>query len=423
MDTTFGIDFGTTNSALAVYKGGKVEVIDIDEYSSNGKTMRSVLYFDEEGGIYVGQQAIAHYVNDGASGRFMQSTKTFLPSQSLEHTYVYGRRYEVSDLIAIILRRIKEKGEAYTGEKVERVVMGRPAVFSKDPERDALAQSRLEEAARRAGFKDVQFQFEPVAAALTFEQTIPAGEERKVLIGDFGGGTSDFTVIRLRGGISPKTERRSDVLSMGGVYVGGDAFDSQVMWEKVTKYFGRLVKYRTMTGDTMLDMPVSIMRTLCQWHLIPHLRDRKVREAIRQIKYSADDPEAVERLENLIADNYGFMLFQAIEKAKCELSSLEQSRIAFKERDLVIREEMTRSEFEEINLDNIAKLAKCIDETVASSGLSFAQVDSVFITGGTSHIPAIQRLFLDRFSPGKMNRMDAFTSVVHGLGASVPFLF
>lgn len=423
MDTTFGIDFGTTNSALSVYKGGKVEVIDIDEYSSSGKTMRSVLYFDEEGGIYVGQQAISHYVNDGAGGRFMQSIKTFLPSQSLEHTYVFGRRYEVSDLIAIILRKIKEKGETYTGEKVERVVMGRPAVFSNDPERDALAQSRLEEAARRAGFREIRFQFEPVAAALTFEETLSVGEGRNVLIGDFGGGTSDFTVIRLRGGMSSKTERRSDVLSMGGVYIGGDAFDSQVMWEKVTKYFGRYVKYRAMTGNTLLDMPISIMRTLCQWHLISHLRDQKVRETIRQIKYSADDPNAVERLENLITDNYGFMLFQAIEKAKCELSSLEHSRIAFRERDLVIREEMTRSDFEEINRENIHRLARCIDETIFASGISPAGIDSVFITGGTSHIPAIHRLFLERFSPEKMKRMDAFTSVVHGLGASVPFLF
>lgn len=423
MDTTFGIDFGTTNSALAVYQDEKVEVVDIDEYSSSGKTMRSVLYFDEEGEVYVGQQAIAHYVNDGASGRFMQSIKTFLPSQSLEHTYVYGRRYEVSDLIAIILRRIKEKGEAYTGSVVDRVVLGRPVVFSQDPERDALAQKRLEEAGHKAGFKEIRFQLEPVAAALTFEETLSPGEERVVLIGDFGGGTSDFTVIRLRGGLCTKSERRSDVLSLGGVYIGGDAFDSQIMWDKITKYFGRDVKYRTMNGDAWIEMPISIVRTLCQWHLIPRLRERKVRETIRQIKYMTGSKEPIENLENLIADNLGFMLFQAIEKAKCELSSREHSLIAFKERSLIIREEIVRDEFERINQDNVQKLATCIYDVVKSSGLVPEQINSVFITGGTSHIPCIQKLFVERFGREKMQHMDAFTSVVHGLGASVPFLF
>ncbi len=423
MKTTFGIDFGTTNSALSVNRGGKVEVINIDPYNATEKTMRTVLYFNEENEIFVGQEAIDQYVNDGAFGRFMQSIKAFLPNKTFESTNVYGKNYTIEDLVAIILKKIKATGEAYVGSEVDSVVLGRPVVFSEDTEKDALAQSRLERAAKKAGFKDIQFQFEPIAAALTFEETLMHGDEKNVFIGDFGGGTSDFTVIKLRGGNCSNVERKSDVLSLGGVYIGGDSFDSQIMWEKITKYFGRNVKYQVMGNDYWLNMPMTIIRTLCEWHLIPQLRERKTRELIRVIKGVADDKSAVENLENLISDNFGFMLFQAIEKAKCELSSLEHSQIFFKERDLVIKEEISRGEFENINTENVEKIVKCVDETISKAGLTLEQIDTVFITGGTSHIPCIQKLFIERFGREKMRQMDAFTSVVHGLGASASFLF
>lgn len=423
METTFGIDFGTTNSALSINRGGKVEVISIDPFNATGKTMRTVLYFNEENEIFVGQEAIDHYVNDGAFGRFMQSIKAFLPNKTFENTNVYGKNYTIEDLVAIILRKIKAIGENYAGDQIDSVVLGRPVVFSEDPEKDLLAQTRLEKAARKAGFKDIQFQYEPIAAALTFEETLAQGEEKNVFIGDFGGGTSDFTVIRLRGGNCSGVERKSDVLSLGGVYIGGDSFDSQVMWDKITKYFGREVRYRVMGNEDWMSMPLTIMRTLCEWHLIPQLRERKTRELIRVIKGVADDKHAVENLENLIADNFGFMLFQAIEKAKCELSSLEKSQIFFRERDLVINEDISRNEFEDINKENIAKIARCVDDVIAKAGMTTNDIDTVFITGGTSHIPCIQRLFIERFGRERMRQMDAFTSVVHGLGSSASFLF
>ena len=423
MDAIFGIDFGTTNSALSVNKGGKVEVISIDPFNAIGKTMRTVLYFNEENEIFVGQESIDQYVNDGAFGRFMQSIKAFLPNKTFESTNVYGKNYTIEDLVAIILKKIKVIGEDYVGHAVDNVVLGRPVVFSEDPEKDALAQLRLEKAAMKAGFKEIQFQYEPIAAALTFEETLTQGEEKNVFIGDFGGGTSDFTVIKLRGGNVANISRKSDVLSLGGVYIGGDSFDSRIMWEKITKYFGRDVKYQTMGKDDWLNMPRTIIHTLCQWHLIPQLRERKTRELIRTIKGVADDRQAVENLENLIADNFGFMLFQAIEKAKCELSSLEYSQIFFRERDLIINEAISRREFEEINKENMEKIALCVDDTIAKAGMRTNDIDTVFITGGTSHIPCIQKLFIERFGREKMRQMDAFTSVVHGLGASASFLF
>lgn len=420
MQIVFGIDFGTTNSALSIYRNEQVEIVNIDELNPNSSLMRSVLYFNEDNEIFAGHQAINNYVGEGAAGRFMQSIKTFLPNRSFESTEIFGKKYGIDDLVAIILRKIKARGEAYVGCQVDSVVLGRPVVFSEDPEKDALAERRLENAARKAGFRNIWFQLEPVAAALAFEESLPADTEKLVLIGDFGGGTSDFTVIRVKGGAFARADRRSDVLSLGGVYTAGDKFDSQIMWDKIAKYFGRGVKYKGMGKEELFDIPHSLIYTLCQWHRIPLLRARKTREQIRLIKHAATDRVAIENLEHLISDNYGFFLFQSIEKAKCELSQLERTTISFKERDLVITEEITRAEFESINAENLSRIANCIDEVIARSGITHSKIDTVFLTGGTSRIPMIRNLFVERFGSEKLENRDAFTSVVHGLGSSVP---
>jgi hypothetical chaperone protein len=420
LQIVFGIDFGTTNSALSIYRNGTVEVVAIDGSGHAGDLLRSVLYFNEENEIYAGQEAIRQYVSDGAAGRFMQSIKTFLPNTSFDSTEIFGKRYTIDDLVSIILRKIKARGEEHAGCPVESVVLGRPVVFSTDAAKDAVAEQRLEKAARKAGFKKVWFQYEPVAAALTFEESLQAGQEKIVFIGDFGGGTSDFSVIRVRGGAFNRSDRRSDVLSLGGVYVAGDKFDSQIMWDKVAHYFGRYARYKTLGKDEWVNVPKSIVYTLCQWHRIPLLRARATREHLRVIKGTADDRQAIENLENIISDNYGFFLFQAIEKAKCELSGQDHTHIRFTERDLNIDEGLGKGEFEALNADNFRQIADCIDEVVARSGLSPGQMDTVFLTGGTSRIPQIQTLFAERFGRDKLENRDAFTSVVHGLGSSVP---
>ena len=420
MQIVFGIDFGTTNSALSVYRNGTVEVIAVDGNGDAGELMRSVLYFSEENEIYAGHEAISQYVSDGAAGRFMQSIKTFLPNTSFDSTEIFGKRYMIDDLVAIILSKLKASGEAHVGCPVDSVVLGRPVVFSTDAAKDGVAEKRLEKAARKAGFKNIWFQYEPVAAALAFESTLQAGQERTVFIGDFGGGTSDFSVIRVKGGAFARSDRRSDVLSLGGVYVAGDKFDSQIMWDKVAHHFGRYARYKTMGKEEWVSIPKSIIYTLCQWHRIPLLRARKTRELIRVIKGTTDDRRALEHLENIISDNYGFFLFQAIEKAKCELSDREQALVSFTERDLCISEALGKGEFETLNTENFRQIADCIDGVVARSGLLPAQIDTVFLTGGTSRIPHIQTLFAERFGLDKLEKRDAFTSVVHGLGSSVP---
>ncbi len=421
MQIVFGIDFGTSNSALSVYRNGQVDMVSVDAASKTRSLMRSVLYFNEDNDIFTGAEAIRQYIEEGGCGRFMQSIKTFLPS-SFSGTEIYGRRYAIDDLIAIILRQLKKQGEKHVGAEVDSVVLGRPVLFSDDAARDKAAEKSLETAARKAGFKNIRFQYEPLAAAQAYQDTLPNGREKIVFIGDFGGGTSDFSVIRVTGGDTAKDDRQDAVLGLGGVYVAGDKFDSQIMWDKVAHHFGRNARYKAFASEQWTEVPVSLTHTLTQWHRIPLLRTRRNRELIRIIKRSTDTPQAIRNLENIIEDNYGFALFQAIEHAKCELSNAERTSIRFSETGLDLDEELTKQEFEDINRVNFSKIEKCLDEVLNQCGLRADQIDTVSLTGGTSRIPYIQRLFSDRFGAKKLENHNAFTSVAQGLGLSVPRL-
>ncbi len=423
MKTTLGLDFGTTNSALAIAQNGRVDIIAADNNNNRtGRTLRSVLFFEDDKEVFVGQEAITRYIEKGGEGRFLQSIKSFLPSTLFEYTMINGRKYELADLIAIILRRLKEEAEVSLDWEITDVVMGRPVVFSEDKKTDLLAESRLRRAAEIAGFKNIIFQPEPIAAGLTFERGMARHEEKLVLIGDFGGGTSDFSIIRLQGGRTVNPDREKDVLSLGGVHIAGDAFDSELMWEKVAKLFGKDVKFKTMTS-TWLGMPTLVTLKLRNWHLIPLLKTKQTLEYLAQLKLSADNSAAIDNLVNLIEDNYGFMLFQAIELAKIELSASDRSRIRFTDHLLRIDETVNRTEFENIVAENVMKIERCIDDTLFRAGLRADDIDLVFTTGGTSCVPCIKNLFIRRFGAGKMKQMDAFTSVAYGLGISASLFF
>ena len=421
MSIAFGLDFGTTNSVLAVSQNDRVEIVDIDLPSALKETLKSVLFFDEEGGVSVGQEAIDQYVSyGGAYGRFMQSIKAFLPNKSFIETYVFGKRYEIEDLIALILKAIKHRGELYVGHVVDTVVLGRPVVFSEDKELDLLAEERLRTAALRSGFTNVHFVYEPIAATLTYESQLAEGEKKLVLMGDFGGGTSDFAVMRLHGvRHDPKENRKDDILSTGGVYIAGDAFDSAIMWHKIVRHFGRGARIASTTPGQILDVPIWISQTLCQWHMISQLRDRKTLQIIRSLRgISDEDRKVVANLHTFIVENFGYMLFRAIEKAKRELSENESSVIEFSEKGIVISEEITREEFEVMAEDKFQKIAACVDDTLSRAGVFPEYIDTVLLTGGSSFIPKIRRIFSDKFGEKKLLPIDAFKSVAYGLGLS-----
>jgi hypothetical chaperone protein len=316
------------------------------------------------------------------------------------------------------------RSEAILNREVTDVVMGRPVLFSDDPRIDKLAGKRLLKASQLAGFREVLFQSEPVAAALSFENSLGQGEEKNVLVGDFGAGTSDFTILKASRNSQNKADRSADILSTEGVYIGGDAFDSDIMWEKVCRHYGRDVRAQSLMSDNRLSLPADITFKLRNWNLIPLLRSKKILHSISNFKYLAEDNDKklIENLENLIKDNYGYLLFQAIERAKCGLSDSDRAVISLSNYDISLNETLTRGEFEHCIADKVMKIDACVESVMKKAALSGGDIDAVFLTGGSSKIPVIRKVFEDKFDGAIIKQSDAFTSVAYGLGLQARIL-
>ena len=427
MSVAFGLDFGTSNSSLAACVDGNAELLDIDRDNPVKMSLKSVLYFlreNKETRSYVGFDAVRKYIETEAAGRYMQSIKSFLPDQTFDKTEIFNKYYELEELIGFILRTIKKRGEEILNSDVDSVVLGRPVSFSEDPEKDKLAEKRLYKAAQLAGFKEIIFQLEPVAAALSFENNLGYGEEKNVLVGDFGAGTSDFTILRASKKYQIKPDRSEDILASDGVYIGGDLFDSDIMWEKICKYYGKDVKAKSLMSNNFSSLPSDITNKLKHWNLIPLLRSKNTLYSISNYKYLTDndDKYLIQNLENLIKDNYGYMLFQAIENAKCELSNSDLSSVFLSNYDILINETVLRSEFEKYITDKVLKIEECVKSVIKNAAISEDAIDAVFLTGGSSYIPIIQKVFKDKFNTAIIKQSDAFTSVAYGLGLHAKLL-
>jgi hypothetical chaperone protein len=404
-----GIDFGTSNSAIALPSG---EVLRIDAASVEPRLFRSVLFFPEgETVTYAGAAAVTEYLAHG-EGRFIQSAKAWLPSPSFTSTHIRSRAIRLEELVAILLRRIREAGEAAASAPLREAVLGRPAVFSSEPERDALAQRRLEEAARLAGFDSVEFVIEPIAAALAYEAQLSRDE--MVLVADFGAGTSDFTLMRLGPGRRGRPDRAGDIVGAAGCSVAGDAFDAEIMRHKLLRHFGAGSSYESM--GKRLAMPSHILGKLLAWHEMSLIRERSTQKFIDDMLHTTDAPAAVAALQDLVTENLGYRLFRAIEQAKIELGSVRETRIVFDEARIHVDERISRDEFESFTKPLRATLDATVAELLAATETDEGAVDAVFLTGGTSQLPSVRRLFEARFGRERLRTADAFTSVAEGLG-------
>lgn len=415
MDTKiYGLDFGTSNSAISILENGEARVLPI---GPNGqKTIRSVLFFPKgSSDVYVGEEAILKYVSSGMNGRLLQSIKSALSDEGFGGTIINGKKYTIEDLISIMIRELKERADKIVGEEISCVILGRPAIFSDNPKKEILAQERLRRAAQMSGFENIYFQLEPIAAAYDYE--ISLNKDETVLVADLGGGTSDFTVIKLSATTHKSDNRRGDILSTGGVYIGGDDFDSEIMSNKMLPYFGSLSSYKS--GTKWLHIPNRLTTTLCDWRRISFLKgDKDEMKLINEIMKKSNDKESIIRLNTLVTEDLGFSLFQEIEKAKIGLSNSMIENINFHKSDIEIEEKISREEFELFINNLIKKISVSVDETLYRSKLKKENIDSVFLTGGTTYVPSIRKLFIDKFGKDKVKQGDAFISVTKGLALS-----
>lgn len=419
-----GVDFGTTNSSVAVADtDGRVRLARFHTSGGESASFRSLLLFTREAKqhmhCFAGPQAMEQYrLAEDDARRLIQSLKSYLPVRALTGTEVFGRRHAVEDLLARILKELRVEAEAALSITIREAVVGRPVRFvgAETPEDEAFALQRLEDACHRAGFQAVRFEYEPVGAALAYESTLD--HQELVLIGDFGGGTSDFSLLRVGPGVG-ENER---VLGTSGVGLAGDAFDAKLVRHLVTPSLGAETMERS-GGKLLPAVPAWIYRNLERWHYLSFLRTRNVTEILKGVSVRALEPEKIEALRTIIDEDLGLELHNAVERLKVSLSEQEAGEFRFDAGALDLRIPVTRAEFESWITEDLAAIEGAVVELLRKTGVAASAIDRVFLTGGTSYVPAVARLFDERFGPKAVRRGEAFTAVAHGLGLRARELF
>ncbi|SFV68124.1 Putative heat shock protein YegD [hydrothermal vent metagenome] len=403
------IDFGTTNSVAGINLNNKVEMIHLGQKSIE---TRSVLFYSfEKKGFYVGDDVLTQLDMD-TEGRYLQSLKSFLGHKENIETILGTDTYYLDDLISIILRRFKQKMDKKAEESIENLVLGRPVRFNDDSDSlDKEAQNRLESAGKKAGFKNIVFQYEPIAAALSYEDKI--NKEELILVADIGGGTTDYSVIKVGGNSRHKADRKEDILSNHGVYVGGNSFDSSIIKEFIAPYLGQGTIYKSMGRE--MEVPYELYYDLSEWHLFQRMFDRKVLTRIDKLMMMAYEKDKIERLHELITDNLYFDFANEIVNTKITLSSADKAKLDMKMFYSPFAVDLTLNEFENSITPYTQKIEEALTEALKQANVTVEQIDKVFLTGGSTLVPSVKQIYSNYFSKDKIFHTDVFSSVGYGL--------
>src|ERR1051326_5371385 len=381
MQAVIGLDFGTTNSAIAVAEIGKEATLARFGVGGDPTTsFRSILYFppkDRSSTVKAetkaGPEAISSYLEDDTKGRLILSVKSYLGSRLFTSTQINGRYYTLEDLIAIILRRLRMAVIEQFGVSATSVVIGRPVRFAgAETEMDeTLALNRLRSAADLAGFSDVTFELEPVAAAYQYETQLDHDE--LVLIGDFGGGTSDFTLAHP--GPGRKQTSRNPVVGTSGVAIAGDTFDSRIMMNLVAPKLGLGSHYVSLGKE--LPVPVWLYSQLSSWHRTFLLKDPKTMTVLQEVKNQASEPDKVAALIHIINENLGYALYRAVEQTKVQLTDSEEAEFLFAHASVHITDNLERWRFESWIQDDIQNIASCVRNLFTQHNVNYSDIGSV----------------------------------------------
>lgn len=438
-----GMDFGTTNSGMAHYDGRHLELIPLDRANENPRVARSALYITNQRRVYMGREAIEKYYEQNinrkvryqrvwvgeialsfaelpefvrdvsvekdvyAPGRLFLSFKTGLRSSSYLGTTVGPHFYFLEDIVALYLYITRLRAEEHLRQDVRRIVLGRPVHFATDAEGDQLAEQRLVHAAFRAGYEDVYLQYEPIAAAYFYETSIDRPQH--ALIFDFGGGTLDITVARLG---DPAGRA---ILANGGIPIAGDIFDQKLVRHKLPRHFGEGSHYIGPRGER-LPVPVNFFASFADWQEMLELNKPDILESLERMQETSDQRRRLQMLIDLIRSSYSLKMFDAIEAAKRELSTLTNALVELDGPGFRIKDLVTRTAFERLIAAETEAIAGVLDDVVAQSGLRHDQIDVVIRTGGSAQIPAFIDLLARRFGADRVRAIDTFSSVTSGLG-------
>ncbi len=408
--TVIGVDFGTTNSVVSFLdNNGIAGTTRIRLGAAELDVIRSVLCFWNEGPRdrvtlrhAVGPAAIDAWLDDPLESRLMMSLKSYLAQRSFTETRVFSRSFTLEDLIALFLRGILPR---HNPENL--LVAGRPVRFAGDSPDDALGEQRLRAAYAAAGWAEVQTALEPEAAGYRFVRGLTA--PAIVLIGDFGGGTSDFSVLRFE----PNSDQPVQALGHAGIGIAGDTFDYRIVDQIVSPKLGKGTTYRLF--DTDLPVPPEYYSSFARWHRLSLMRAPRTMRDIEAVARSAQYPDRLRALLRLIKDELGYALYRAVSDVKTELSRAATARLRFAHADFAIDEPIARSDFEHWIAPDLARIADTVDSALADAATPEDAVDHVFLTGGTSLVPAVRALFANRFGEARITGGSEFVSVAEGL--------
>jgi len=402
-----GIDFGTSNSTVGWLRPGEESLIALED----GKiTLPSVVFFNvEERRPVFGRLALHEYL-EGYEGRLMRSLKSLLGSKLLKsETAVLGSALPFESILGLFLGQLKQRAEAHAGREFEQVVLGRPVYFvDDDPQADKEAEDTLVRVAHTLGFNDVSFQYEPIAAAFDYESAIE--REELVLIVDIGGGTSDFSLVRLSPERRQVADRQSDILATGGVHIGGTDFDKQLSLRGVMPLFGYGSR---MKSDA--PMPTSVHLNLATWHTINAVYAQKSQLALQSMRYDVADPTGIDRLMRLIALRAGHWLAMQVEESKIALTDALEHRIDLGRIEENLAADFDRPLFEQAIDPLLERVRGSVGELLGRAQVGVEQVDTVFFTGGSSGIPALRRSVAALLPNARHVEGNTFGSIGSGL--------
>ena len=435
MSVKVGIDFGTSNSGVAVYDGQHVRLLPVDPKNVLPEVIKTVLYITRDYRPSIGQEAVENYYRDNVNrqrrfvkqwtgeidvygadmhyvqdvfvyvdelqpGRLLQYLKTALRKENYEGTQIFERYYTVGDLATTYLSLLKRRAEDVLGEPIGAVTLGRPVKFSESPEQDHKAQETLRDAAHEAGFKEVDFELEPIAAALDYEQSM--SEPQNVVIFDFGGGTLDIAVMRLG------DPRKRKVYASGGVDIAGSDFDRAIIEKRMLPHFGyERVRYH----PEIMEM----IHAISDWMALPYLGTPINKNILEKAIQAGTAPIQLKALQGLIYNDLAFTFYNRVEAGKIALSNDGATIISLEDRDIALWELYTRHQFETDIYDYLVDVEKVLLDTIARSGLEPGEIDAIVKTGGSSNIPLFTEMLTRIFGAEKVKASNAFTSVVAGL--------
>lgn len=416
-----GIDFGTSNSVLALADAaGHVGYLEFPLLGAMTHSYRTLLFFDPDEQevrlpiqYYAGVEAIEAYLETLGEGRLVQSFKTHLTSMSLGRTQIGHHAISLDDMLTLFFFRLRRHLERQRGGAVHHAMLGRPVSFAgaSDDESNAQAQQRLGAAAVAAGFEEVRFELEPIAAAYHYERGLQRSE--LALVADFGGGTTDFCLMRLGPRRHQRKDRQDDIVGTGGVGVAGDDLDAAIIEHLVCPWLGRDSTYVEMGRE--LAIPRSYYYKLARWHHLSFLKGKRTQAELQRMHRLAREPDAIGGLIHVIENNQGFHLHKAVEQLKIALSSAPVGSFHYVDGPVRIDAQVERAQFETWVAEHVAAIATALDETLARAGVSAAKVDRVFMTGGTAFVPAVRREFEQRFGADKLRWGDELMSIASGL--------